>query len=136
MARGGNMENGDFKHIPIGGIRTDPTAEELVRSEAMKPYLELLKARIEGRDAEEEVAVLSALPLEERYVWRIVSALKWAFATWRTENLIADLQTLSAADLRKIVEPLEIRAIQFCMFLDTLLGEDALKRWCCAPSGA
>ena len=32
------------------------------------------------------IEALAALPLEERYVWRVASALKWAFA---------DLETLS-----------------------------------------
>ena len=49
------------------------------------------------------------MPLDERYAWRVMSALKWAFCDLETENLIADLETLSAADVKKLIEPLQMR---------------------------
>jgi hypothetical protein len=114
--------------IPISEIHSEDGAQELVRSEKMKPYLALLKAKISGQDTEPHLAALAALPLEERYVWRVVSALKWAFCDLDTEIAIADLHTLSEADLKKVVEPLSLRAIQFCMFVNALIGEDATER--------
>jgi hypothetical protein len=75
-----------------------------------------------------DLAALAALPLEERYVWRVISALKWAFCDLDTETAIADLHTLSEADLKRVVEPLSLRAIQFCMFVNSLIGEDATER--------
>jgi hypothetical protein len=114
--------------LPISDIHSEDGAQELVRSERMKPYLALMKAQIGGQDTEPYLAALAALPLEERYVWRVISALKWAFCDLDTETAIADLHTLSEADLKKVVEPLPLRAIQLCMFVNALIGEDASER--------
>jgi hypothetical protein len=122
------MAVGKSKRLPINEIRTEPGAQELVRSERMKPYLTLLKAQIGGQDIEPYLAALAALPLEERYVWRVISALKWAFCDLETESVTADLHTLSEEDLKKVVEPLTVRATQFCLFVNALLGEDATER--------
>ena len=79
--------------VPISEIHSEEGAQDLVRSERMKPYLAFLKAQISGEDTEPYLAALAALPLEERYVWRVMSALKWAFCDLDTENAIADLHT-------------------------------------------
>jgi hypothetical protein len=71
------------KQIPLSEIHSEPRAEELVQSPAMKPYFDLLVATIGGKDATATVEALAALPLEKRYVWRVASALKWAFADLR-----------------------------------------------------
>jgi hypothetical protein len=122
------MAVGKTKRLPINEIKTEPGAQELVRSERMKPYLALLKAQMGGQDTEPYLAALAALPLEERYVWRVISALKWAFCDLETECATADLHTLSEEDLKKVVEPLTLRATQFCLFVNALLGEDATER--------
>jgi hypothetical protein len=54
--------------------------------------------------------------------------LKWAFCDLDTENAIADLHTLSEEDLKKVVKPLTLRAIQFCLFVNALVGEEATER--------
>ena len=119
------MESRDHESLPISSIRVEDGSQELVRSEKMKPYLGLLKAQISGQDTAPFVEALSALPLEDRYSWRVTSALKWAFCDLETENLIADLDTLSAADVKKLIEPLQMRTLQFSIFLLTMLGEEA-----------
>jgi hypothetical protein len=122
------MAEEKINSLSISDIHSEDGAQELVRSERMKPYLALMKAQIGGQDTEPYLAALAALPLEERYVWRVISALKWAFCDLDTENAMADLHTLSEADLKKVVEPLSLRAIQFCMFVNALIGEDATER--------
>ena len=122
------MTDGKIRSLPISEIHSEDGAQELVRSERMKPYLAILKAKIAGQDTEPYLAALAALPLEERYVWRVVSALKWAFCDLDTETAIADLHTLLEADLKRVVEPLSLRAIQFCMFVNALIGEEATER--------
>jgi hypothetical protein len=119
------MESREPESIPISSIRVEDGADELVRSEKMRPYLELLEAQIGGQDTAPFVEALAALPLEDRYSWRVTSALKWAFCNLETENLIADLETLSGADVKKLIEPLQMRALQFSIFLLTILGEGA-----------
>ena len=114
--------------LPISDIHSEDGAQELVRSERMKPYLALMKAQIGGQDTEPYLAALAALPLEERYVWRVTSALKWAFCDLDTENAIADVHTLSEEDRVRVAEPLTLRATQFCLFVNALIGEDATER--------
>ena len=114
--------------LPISDIHSEDGAQELVRSERMKPYLALMKAQIGGQDTEPYLAALAALPLEERYAWRVISALKWAFCDLDTENAIADLHTLSEEDRVRVAEPLTLRATQFCLFVNALIGEDATER--------
>jgi hypothetical protein len=94
----------------------------------MRPYLELLKAHIGGQDTAPYLAALAELPLEERYVWRVISALKWAFCDLETENVLADLETLSEDDLKLVAEPLAMRAIQFSLFAKALLGQEAAEQ--------
>jgi hypothetical protein len=122
------MAEEKISSLPISEINSEAGAQELVRSERMKPYLAYLKAQMGGQDTEPYLAALAALPLEERYVWRVTSALKWAFCDLDTESAIADLHTLSEEDLKKVVEPLTLRAIQFCLFVNALIGEDATER--------
>jgi hypothetical protein len=119
------MENREPESIPTSSIQVEDGAKELVRSEKMKPYLELLKAQIGGQNTAPFLEALAAVPLEDRYAWRVTSALKWAFCDLETENLIADLDTLSAADVKKLIEPLQMRTLQFSIFLLTMLGEEA-----------
>jgi hypothetical protein len=122
------MTDEKITRLPISEIHSEAGAQDLVRSEKMKPYLALLKAQMGGQDTEPHLTALAALPLEDRYVWRVISALKWAFCDLDTENAIADLNTLSEEDLKKVVEPLSLRAIQFCLFVNALIGEDATER--------
>ena len=122
------MADGKITNLPTNEVKSENGAQDLVRSERMKPYLALLKAQIGGQDTEPFLTALAALPLEERYVWRVISALKWAFCDLDTENAIADVRTLSEDDLKKVLEPLSLRAIQFCLFVNALIGEDATER--------
>jgi hypothetical protein len=73
------MTDGKNSRVPISEIHSEEGAQDLVRSEKMKPYLAFLKAQMSGQDTEPYLAALAALPLEERYVWRVISAMKWAF---------------------------------------------------------
>ena len=45
------MSEQPTKNVPIGELRTEPGSEELVRSDSMKPYLEVLKAEMGGCDS-------------------------------------------------------------------------------------
>lgn len=111
------------KYIPIDALRAESGSEELVNSESMKPYMELLMAEMGGRDTSRAFAALAALPLEQRYVWRVISALKWGLCDLETENVAADVATLSEQDLKSITEPLALRAMQFSLFVKALVGD-------------
>lgn len=122
------MKDGEIRNIPIKDIKTEPGADELIRSEKMKPYLALIKANMGGQDTQPYLAALAGLPLEDRYVWRVISALKWGFCDLDTQSARADLHTLSEKDLETVAEPLAVRAIQFCLFVQALLGQDGMEK--------
>jgi hypothetical protein len=121
------MSQQPTKMIPLVELRTEAGSEDMVRSESMKPYLEVLKAAMSGRDTSDALAALAALPLEQRYVWRVISALKWGLCDLETENVAADIATLSEADLKGVAEPLALRAMQFSLFVKALVGETAAR---------
>jgi hypothetical protein len=115
------------KSMPLGDIKTEPGADDLLESPAMQPYLDLAVAVMGGKDSAPAVAAIAALPLEERYVWRVASALKWAFADFDTVNVEADRQTLSGQDQQRLMKVLEHRPLQFCLFLSALVGEKQME---------
>lgn len=111
------------RYIPIDALRAESGSEELVNSESMKPYMELLVAAMGGRDTSRALAALAAIPLEQRYVWRVISALKWGLCDLETENVAVDIATLSEQDLKTVTEPLTLRAMQFSLFVKALVGD-------------
>ena len=69
-------------------------AADLVHSERMKPYLKLALAKQKQSGVAEVTEEIKSLPLEQRYVWRIASALKWAFQDCDAESAMADRLTM------------------------------------------
>lgn len=67
------------------------------------------------------------MPLEQRYVWRVASALLWAFADMDTLTVEVDRQTLSLEDRRRLLEMVRNRPLQFCLFLSALFGQKAME---------
>ena len=119
------MAEAQMKMIAISDLHQETGAAELVRSDDMKVYLELLKAEMAGVDPGPALKALAALPLTERYVWRVISALKWALCDLDTENVAADMKTLSEQDLAQVAEPIALRAMQFSLFVKALMGDEA-----------
>ena len=73
------QEDPSIKKIPVRDLKIEPESEDLLDSPAMKPYLNLMMAMMQGKDTGPAIEELTALPLEKRYTWRVASALKWAF---------------------------------------------------------
>jgi hypothetical protein len=118
----------NIERVPIRDLRQEEGAHELASSPDMEPYLNLIMAEMQGGDPTPHLEALAALPLEKRYVWRVVSALKWAFADLETESVNADLETLSSEDLARVMELLRLRPMQFCIFLRALVGAEEMQR--------
>lgn len=116
------------KPIPIKDLRQEEGAHDLATSPAMQPYLRYIKAGLQDQDTTAHIEEIAKLPLDKRYVWRVASALKWAFADLESVSVDVDRQTLSEEDLRKVIELLRLRPMQFCIFLKTLLGAEAMER--------
>jgi len=120
-----------IEHVPIGDLKIEPEAEELLESAAMRPYMNLAIAMMQGQDPGQDlgpaIEELAALPIEKRYTWRIASALKWAFADFDTINVEADRQTLSPEDRHRLIELLTHRPLQFCLFLSSFFGQKQME---------
>ncbi len=116
-----------IKQTQIKDLKVESGSEDLLDTPAMQPYMRLAIALMQGKDlvsAAEEIAKLS---LEQRYVWRVASALKWAFADFDNVSVEADRQTLSVEDQQRLSELLNHRPLQFCLFLSTLLGQKQME---------
>ncbi len=109
-------------------IKTEPGSEDLLNSPAMQPYVRLAIAYVKGGSAKGALAEIAALPLEQRYVWRVASALKWAFADFDSLNAVADRETITPEAGAELANLLDLRPIQFCLFLKALLGEHAMEQ--------
>lgn len=79
------MNDDDFasKGVPLHDLKVDPTAEDLRDSPAMQPYLKLAAAVMAHKDPRPAVDEIAALRLEERYTWRVASALKMGVCRFR-----------------------------------------------------
>ncbi len=122
-----NKSDDSTKQIPIRDLKFDPAAEELLDSAAMEPYMNLAVAVMGGKDTAPAIEALAALPLEQRYVWRVASALKWAFVDFDSLNIEADRQTLEPEDRQQLDDLLKHRPLQFCIFLSTLFGQKQME---------
>jgi hypothetical protein len=122
------MSDEPFKRMPINKLHQEEGAEELASSPDMEPYLKFAVALMQGSDPAPELEAIRQLPVEKRYVWRVVSALKWGFADFDDLGVDADRQTLSPEDFAKVMELLKLRPIQFCIFLKTLVGAEEMQR--------
>ena len=122
------MEPNETKNVvPIRNFKTEEGAEELINSAMMQPYVRLAEAVVTHQGIQEAVAEIADLPLEERYLWRVLSALKWGFADFDNVNVVIDRKTLRPEDREKVVDLIKHRPVQFCMFLKALLGEEAME---------
>jgi hypothetical protein len=122
------MDEDEIKRVPIGDLKSEDGVDELLDSPEMQPYIRLAMAGLQSTDVQPQLQALAELPLEKRYIWRVASALKWAFADFDNVNVTADRDTLPDADLTRVLKLLEHRPIQFCLFLSALVGLAEMQR--------
>ena len=118
----------DNQRIPIKDLTLEEGSEDIANSPSMRPYMNFAEVVNAGRDPNVALEAISKLPLEQRYIWRIASALKWAFCDFDSMSVEADRVTLEEADLKKVLELLRIRPLQFCLFIKAMMGEDGMER--------
>ncbi len=119
--------NENKKVVPIRNLKFEEGAEELANSASMQPYVRLAAAVVNEEGIREAIAEIAALPLEQRYLWRVLSALKWGFADFDNMNVAIDRKTLRPEDRDKVVDLIQHRPLQFCLFLKGLLGDEAME---------
>jgi len=122
------MSDEGFEYIPIKNLISEEGAHELATSPDMQPYLRFVKAIVQDADPTSELDAIRALPLEKRYVWRVASAMKWAFADCEDLNVEADKLTMTPEDLAKVTDLLKYRPMQLCLFLKALVGEEEMVK--------
>jgi hypothetical protein len=88
--------------------------------------MRLMLAVMQNQDPRPVLDEIAALPLEDRYVWRIASALKWAFADFDSSVVMADRKTLRREDWVTLTDLLKVRPTQFCLFLAGLYGKKSM----------
>ena len=113
--------------VSLQAMNEEEGASQLAKS--IEPYIRFAMADMAGPGARQQALnELCALPLEKRYLWRIVSALKWAFVDLDDLSVVADKATLSPDDFQKVVELLKFRPWQFCVFLSALFGPEKMEK--------
>ena len=115
-------EDDRSNRIPIDNLHQEEGAPD------MEPYLRFAMALMQGAEPSAELEALRQLNLERRYVWRVASALKWAFADFDDLSVDADRQTMTEDDAAKDIDLLKFRPMQFCIFLKALVGEQEMRR--------
>jgi hypothetical protein len=121
-------DDSPIKYVPIQDLHQEEGARELTELPEMEPYLNFAAALMQGHDPEPELEAIRRLPLEERYVWRVASALRWAFADLDDLSVSADKDTLTPEDFGKVRDLVKLRPIQFCLFLKALVGTEEMLR--------
>ena len=109
----------ESEKIPLNEIKIDPLAQELVRSEQSRPYTDYFMKAYSNDAAGVETALqlLRDLPLEKRYTWRVISALKWGFADFDDECVKLDLPHIPETTRAEMTKELQIRFLQLEMLL-------------------
>jgi len=120
------MSDPKCKVVELSSIKMEDGAKELMNAPEMQPYLRYIEAAMLEGDVAPPLLEIAELPLEKRYVWRVASALKWAFADFDDWNVAADRNTLNQEDGDRLLQLLRFRPLQFCMFLK---ASSALKKW-------
>lgn len=93
----------------------------------MEPYVIPVMAIIGDKDTGPTIEELNALPLEKRYVWRVASALKWAFADFDKPNRRSRPLIDVPAGSKAVAGLTEHRPLQFCLFLSALFGQKQME---------
>lgn len=105
----------------------DPEGSGMLDAPQMQIYDEIIMAAMKGLDTAEGIGRLKALPVEERYISRIIAALGFAFGDFDTACVRMDLDTLSANELDRIIKLLNMRSAQFCMLMAAVFGPDRMR---------
>jgi hypothetical protein len=118
-----NMKNSERKlvRIPLSQIDTDPAGDMLAESKDIKPYIDHYCALVTGVDSEKTLAAIAALPVDKRYLFRVVQCADWALADYDSSTVKLDIPYMP--DLESIKEKLRVRLWQLRDLVATLEGK-------------
>lgn len=115
-------------YLRLEQIVRDNSSGELFNLPAMRPYDKYIEALMKNQSEDAALARIAELPLESRYLWRILSALKWAFADFDSVAVMADRDTLPTEDIMAMRAALELQATQFCILLGVIGAAQSLEK--------
>lgn len=121
------MSDQNDKFVELGSLKMEDGAKELMSAPEMQPYLRYIEAAMLDGDVQSPMQEIAELPLEKRYIWRVASALKWAFADFDSWSVVVDKRTLKPEDAAKVMHRLGFLPIQFCMFMRALVGVQQME---------
>lgn len=122
------MSERRLERVLLKDIHFDESVRDLLNSPNMQPYIQMAMAVQKREGVQPCLETIAQMPLERRYVWRIASALKWAFGDFDSVSVAVDRDTLSSEDLDRVKELVRDRHLQLWMFLKTLVGDEELRR--------
>jgi hypothetical protein len=91
-----------LREVKLSEIKTDPVGDELTKSAKMKPYIDYYVAAMNKKGVEAAVRRVADLELKDRYLWRVASALQWAFGDFDGETAKLDWQFMSEEQRRGV----------------------------------
>jgi hypothetical protein len=95
----------------------------------MEPYIQFhMSISKPNADVSACLAQIAKIPLHDRYVWRIASALQWGFADYDSGSVRVDRDTLTPEEREKVSRLLTDRPGQFCRFLSAWFGADKMAQ--------
>jgi hypothetical protein len=113
--------NGKVVRIPLSQVDTDPVGDMLAESDAIRPYIDHYCALMGRGDTEKTLGVIAALPVDKRYLSRVVQCLDWALADYDSCSIELDMPHMP--DLEEIKEKLRFRLWQLRILLTKLEGK-------------
>lgn len=116
-----SKSKGKILQIPLSQIEADPVGDMLAESESLRPYIDHYCALMKGADSDKTLRVIADLPVEKRYLFRVVQCLDWALADYDDETAKLDMPYMP--DLGDITEKLRLRAWQLIDLLRALEGK-------------
>lgn len=123
------MSYPQFINLPLSNLKPNPEGASLPDTPQMEIYDRIIKAAMQGYSPEFSAALrsLDALPFEQRYVWRVISALGVAFGDFDSACIRLDLDSLPGAQVDRMTEEMETRAVQFCILMREFFGEQWMR---------
>ena len=116
------------KMINLSQIKTEPVGDDLMRSEKMKPYIDLHVALAKEKGVEAALSLVVNLELRDRYLWRVASALQWAFADFDSGTARIDWDAMSEEERAQVTKMLDLRLIQLSYLISELYGASEADR--------
>src|SRR5258708_619901 len=115
------------KNIPVSQLKPDPEGAGMLDAPQMQIYDRIITAVMHGQDPAASIRELTAVPVEERYISRVIAALGFAFGDFDSACVRMDLDTLLTAEIERLTGLLAGRSTQFCILMREFFGSEQMK---------